>query len=208
MKIALIGMSGSGKSFWSKKLEEEGFERICCDDLIEERLDKELKKYGYSGIGDVAKWMGQPFDPQYSQTSAQYLQLEKEIMKEILDKAAKSTAEKHLVIDTTGSVIYTGKGILSTLANQTRIIYLTTPISVQEEMYRLYLSDPKPVIWGKSFKKNIGQSSREALAASYPKLLAFRVKEYEKLANTSLSYHRLRDKDYSIRDFMGVIHAW
>ena len=40
MKISIVGMSGSGKTYWSKKLESEGFKRFCCDDLIEEKLEK------------------------------------------------------------------------------------------------------------------------------------------------------------------------
>ena len=66
-------MSGSGKSYWSKKLQAKGFKRFCCDDLIEKKLENELKKLGYSGIQDVAKWMGQPFDTQYLRSSKEYL---------------------------------------------------------------------------------------------------------------------------------------
>ena len=70
MKLSIIGMSGSGKSYWSKKLQEEkGFKRFCCDDIIEQKLSHELKKFGYSGLHDVGKWMGQPFDPQYVKRS-------------------------------------------------------------------------------------------------------------------------------------------
>ena len=36
--LALVGMSGAGKTFWTKKLASEGWTAISCDDRIEEKL--------------------------------------------------------------------------------------------------------------------------------------------------------------------------
>jgi len=44
MTISLVGMSGTGKTYWSKQLESKGFKRFCCDDLIGEKLGTVLKK--------------------------------------------------------------------------------------------------------------------------------------------------------------------
>src|SRR4029077_4464676 len=38
LRLALIGMSGTGKTFWSKRLAEAGRSAFCCDDRIEQRL--------------------------------------------------------------------------------------------------------------------------------------------------------------------------
>jgi len=190
-------MSGSGKSYWSKKLQAKGFKRFCCDDLIEKKLENELKKLGYSGIQDVAKWMGQPFDTQYLRSSKEYLTFEKEVLHEILIKIA-SLSTKDVVIDTTGSVIYAEKALLEKLAKTTKIIYINTPASVQEEMYQLYLKDPKPVVWGTMFEKMDQESNLEALARCYPLLLAYRTKKYKNLANITLDYHTLHDPQFSV----------
>lgn len=117
MKLSLIGMSGSGKSYWSKKLQEQkGFKRFCSDDLIEKKLSSELKKFGYSGLHDVAKWLGQPFNLQNEERSRKYLYFEKEAMREILKAIEHSNNyNENIVVDTTGSVIYTEKWILEKL---------------------------------------------------------------------------------------------
>lgn len=205
MKISLIGMSGNGKSYWSKKLENMGFKRFCCDDLIEERLVKELKISGLSGTQDVAKWLGQPFDKQYQNSSKLYLQLETEIMNKVIVILEKSAYGENIVIDTTGSVIYIKENIMKRLAKLTKIIYLDTPSSVIEKMYKLYLADPKPVIWGKSFKKNEKETDMEALARCYSNLLAFRTKAYKKHAHIELDYDLLRKVDFNVDKFMEAI---
>src|SRR3990167_7468724 len=126
LPISLIGMSGTSKSYWSKELQNKGFERYCCDDLIEEKLGKELKALGYSGIQDVAKWMGQPFDSQYPEKSKKYLDLEQEVLEEVMINA-ECPHHPGFVIDATGSVIYLGSGVLNRLSTLTRVVYLETP---------------------------------------------------------------------------------
>lgn len=197
-------MSGSGKTHWSKKLERKSFKRFCCDDLIEKKLSKELKVLGYSGIQDVAKWMGQPYDIQYEETSKKYLRVEKEAVKKILEviNNSKSLYDKNIVIDTTGSLIYIEKDILEKLSKITKVVYLEVPNYVKEEMYQTYLKDPKPVIWGDSFYKVRGESNMEALRERYSELLRFRSKRYERLADITLNYFALHSPKYTINDFL------
>ena len=38
VQLSLIGMSGAGKSYWSKRMESLGFQMYSGDDLIDERL--------------------------------------------------------------------------------------------------------------------------------------------------------------------------
>lgn len=207
MKLALIGMSGSGKSYWSKKLEQMGFRRFCCDDLIEAKLERELKGLGYSGIQDVAKWMGQPFEEQYPRTSQLYVDFEKEVMGEVMRIVERANDKENIVIDTTGSVIYTGREILYTLSSLAKIVYLDTPVSVKQEMYTLYMQDPKPVIWGNIFVKSPEETNSQALAACYPKLLEYRTKEYEKIADITFNYQRLHEEKYTINSFIEAIQS-
>jgi shikimate kinase len=202
MKVSIIGMSGSGKSYWSKELEEQGFTRFCCDDLIEKRLSDKLIALGYAGIQDVAKWMGQPFDPQYPETSSTYLHFEKEVLDEVLRKIEAAPPGANMVLDTTGSIIYTGKDLLGKLARTTRIIYLNVPASVTQEMYENYLHDPKPVVWENCFTKIEGETETEALGRCYSALLASRAEKYRTLANVTIDYPLLRSAGFGVKEFL------
>jgi hypothetical protein len=44
LRLALIGMSGSGKSYWSAKLAQQGFGHFCCDAMIAAKLAPDLIK--------------------------------------------------------------------------------------------------------------------------------------------------------------------
>lgn len=198
--ISLIGMSNSGKSHWTNKLREIGFQTIDCDDLIEEQLGKELTSLGFSGgIQDVSKWMGQPFEPQYPKASQRYLELEAEVLSEALRKIKDGT---NLAIDTTGSVVCLPPEILAILAAETRVFYLETPEDKVQEMYERYIQEPKPVIWGKSFSKKDFETDMEALARCYPDLLAFRTSRYADLAHVTLKYEELRDPNFTVENFI------
>ena len=153
----------------------------------------------------MGKWMGQPYDIKYQKTSNKYLNYEAEAAKEIIQYLESSTKEKNIVIDTTGSVIYTGDEIMSKLKELTKIIYLDTPKSVKQEMCRLFFQNPRPVIWGKSFKKCNGESSTEALKRCYPKLLNFRTKRYQKYAHVILNYYLLRSNNFKIDNFLNIL---
>jgi shikimate kinase len=206
MNIALIGMSGSGKTYWSKQLEEKGFNRFGCDDCIEQKLEKELQGLGYKGIADVAKWMGYPFEKQYSQTSKKYLDLEKDTLDEMLHALKNQTnTSEHIVIDTTGSVIYTGEKLLRKLSETTKIIYLKIPDSAMQKMYEGYLQDPKPVFWGDLFQRKSGETDREALERCYFDLLKFRTKQYEKIAHHVIEYNRFEENADTIDAFWDMI---
>ena len=73
LRLALIGMSGAGKSHWTKNLAAHGCPAVCCDDEIESRLAPALQSGGYTGINGVAAWMGWPDSPTHAKREAQYL---------------------------------------------------------------------------------------------------------------------------------------
>lgn len=203
MVISLIGMSGAGKSFWTKKLEEKGFKSYSIDELIESKLEKELIKLGHSGLNGVGQWMGQPFEDQYKKTSQTYLSLEEESLQSVLKLIEKES--KNIVIDTTGSLIYLNKNILNKLAKLAKIIYLKVTPEAIEKQYKLYLQDPKPVIWGDIFNKKRGEENLEALARCYPLLLQYRASRYEKLADITLDVTMLKDPAFTTEKFISKI---
>lgn len=113
-----------------QKLQHLGFKHICCDDLIEEKLSPELTKLGYKGIADMAKWLGQPYDKQFTKNEKRYLELEKETMEEILN----SKKTQNTVIDTTGSIIHTGEEIISDLKRKSLVIYIEATPEMKNAM--------------------------------------------------------------------------
>lgn len=205
MKITIIGMSNSGKTYWSKKLEKIGFVCFCCDEIIERKLGSKLKRLGFSGIEDIAKWLGQPYEEKYQKNSKIYLKYEKEAMEEIIQKIKKIPKRRKLVVDSTGSLIYLSKEIIKKLKKLTSIVYLDTPQSLQKQMYESYLKNPKPVIWGSGFVMKNSQTWRESLVENYPKLLAFRTREYKKWADITADYYLLRSKNFKVLNFLKLL---
>ena len=203
MRLSLVGMSGSGKSFWSGKLSRSGFRRICCDDLIAVRLGNEVgQKHG--SVAAVGRWMGFPFEPHYREHEAAYLACEMEVMAQIVGDFAKvdDKPEEAVVVDTTGSVIYTGEGILSKLRECTIVVHLSTPLEIQQMKLRAYQKTPRPILWHDMFSKRPGETNEQALARCYPQLLASRELQYEKLAHVTISYYKHRKAGFGVEELL------
>src|SRR5271165_6619827 len=111
LRLALVGMSGAGKSYWTERLAAEKIPAISCDDQIETRLAHRLQQGGFRGINGVAAWMGWPDSPRYAERESQYLSEEISSLDEVLTGLEKNPS-KALILDTTGSVIYTGNNLL------------------------------------------------------------------------------------------------
>jgi shikimate kinase len=203
MRLSLVGMSGSGKSYWSKKLSNSGFRRFCCDDMIAARLTLDLgKKHG--NIGAVGRWMGFPFEPQYKEREAKYLACEMEVMSQILGELAKAEDHpgKNIVVDTTGSVIYTSEAILARLRDCTTVVHLSTPLEIQKVKLESYIRKPRPILWRDLFIRRRGETNEQVLARCYPLLLASRETQYKKLAHVTISYYRHRTGQFGVEDFL------
>lgn len=201
MILSLIGMSGSGKTYWAKKLEATGFKRYSCDDMIEQKLASELHKLGYQGINDVAKWLGQPFESHYQHTSKKYLELELECMEETFSQVL-AHPNQDTIIDTTGSFIYMPEQTIQDLQKLSKVVFLSTPQVVKDAMLNQYFADPKPVIWGSRFQKRADESSLQAVKRCYPELLNHRIEQYKQIAHTTMSYFLLRQHDFTQQDFL------
>ncbi|MHC1725313.1 MAG: shikimate kinase [Syntrophobacteraceae bacterium] len=206
MLIALIGMSGSGKSLWSEKLAAFGFRRFCCDDLITEKLSTELIRHD-GGSMSLGEWMGFPFQPDYERKEALYLACEQEVLAGVLDwitahAAGCSAPEANVVVDTTGSVIYTGEPLLRRLKSLTTIVNFTTPPEVRESMLRQYMANPRPVLWRGLFSSKNDESDGEALFRSYNLLLDAREALYHRLADIEIDYITRSNPDFTVSQFL------
>jgi shikimate kinase len=205
LRLALIGMSGAGKTFWTKKLAASRHPAVSCDDCIEQKLALRLAAGGYAGINGVAAWMGWPDNATYAERESEYLAEEIHTLDEILTGLEKQP-EQSLVLDTTGSVIYTGNNLLMRLRRQTTIVHLAASVEEQQLLIERYLNDPKPVLWRGAFQPRTGEKPRETVARCYPALIAARRQSYEALAHCTLQVAGLRDGSLDASAFLKMVH--
>jgi len=206
IKLSFIGMSGAGKSHWAQKLAGAGFRIISIDDRIEKKLTCELAEGGHRGIGGVAAWMGWPDDPAYREREKKYLECEVKSMAEALDEI-QAAGEEGTILDTSGSVVYTGEQICGRMQNLTTVVYLEASRAEEELLIARYLSDPKPVLWGDQFVQRPGESTHDAIARCYPQLIAHRKKLYERYAHLTVSMDLLRNVNLDARGFLELLEG-
>lgn len=208
MIISLIGMSGSGKSYWARKLSHSaGYRHIYVDRKIMKQLYPTLEKYGHVGIESaVNDWMGQPYDSRYLVNCKKYLELEEKIMDQILTKLENGKyKEENIVIDTAGSLVHLKKDLWGRLKNQTTVILLDATDEVRDKLWHTFLADPKPLVWDKFFNQNEGEENKQALARCYPILLDYRLKIYRELADVILDFEEIRAANFTVDDFLSKI---
>lgn len=203
MRLSLIAMSGSGKSYWAHQLAGIGFKCFSCDEMIASRLYDELLQADGS-LMPMGKWMGLPYQQGYLKRESKYLANEKKVLKEIFRFIENDYSDpgSNIVIDTTGSVIYTGEEILDKLRQYTTVVYLATPPQIQDQMYRAYLARPRPVLWRGKFKKNSHEKNKEALARCYPDLLTYRARLYKHYSHITIDYDRYRKAGLNVTGFL------
>ena len=207
MRLSLIGMSGSGKSTWSKKLFQLGFRHFCCDDLITKKLAPELTRPD-GNIMELGEWMGFPYELQYKERESKYLAYEIEVLTEILGhvESGENHAEENIVVDTTGSVIYSGEEILRRLRRGTIVVHLSTPREVQELMLKAYLANKRPVLWRDFFRKEPNETNEAALARCYPRLLFSRERLYKQNSDVTIDYYTLNQNGFGVNDFFNRVN--
>jgi shikimate kinase len=206
LRVALIGMSGTGKTFWSKRLAQPGRPTFCCDDRIEQRLRDRLQTGGYAGISGVASWMGWPDSPTYEQREAEYLAEEIATLDDVLTEL-EHDPQRQLILDTTGSVIYTGNNLLLRLRRQMTVVYLAASAAEEKLLIERYLNDPKPVLWRGAFQPKKGETPRETVARCYPTLIAARRQSYEALAHCTVPVTDLRAAVLDAAAFLAKVSA-
>ena len=183
VNLVFLGMSGSGKSHWSKKLEKErGMRRIEFDARIGTSVELEDLLMDFSGK-DVAEKMGNyfgmPWDAKFEEKERQYLAIEKKMMRNYSGRGE--------VLDLTGSAIYHPEE-LQNIARTGLVIYLQPNEEAKKILFESYKSDPKPVCWNGVFQPKEGESSQEALERCFWNLLDYRIGQYEKHADITIAF--------------------
>ena len=204
LRLALIGMSGAGKSFWTSRLAASGFPATSCDQEIEKRLEKRLAEGGHTGINGVAAWMGWPDSPDYAERESIYLAEEIGSLDDILTLLEEDPRQS-LVLDTTGSLIYTGNNLLMRLRRQMTIVHLASSPQEQELLIQRYINDPKPVLWRGAFQPKPGETPHQTVARCYPALIAARRRSYEALAHRTLQVAALHDGSMDAAGFLALV---
>ena len=203
LRLALIGMSGAGKTFWSKKLAAQGCAMVSCDDRIGERLKSHLAAGGYEGINGVAAWMGWPDSGSYSEREALYLAEEIHVLDETLS-SLEHDRERPLILDTTGSVIYVGNNLLYRLRKLMTVVYLAASETDRQLLIERYLNDPKPVLWRGAFVAKPAEKPRDTVTRCYPGLIEARRRGYEALAHVTIPVRELRDPSMNANRFLAL----
>ena len=175
LRLSLIGMSNIGKSFTAMRLRKShGFALYEVDEAIQKSLD--LKS-----MQESADWMGFPYEDIYSAREAEYLALESRLTARVFD-----TTKGNVILDTTGSVIYTDEATQAALQQNSIIVHIKAGPSNLRRLETLYFQSPKPLIWAGQYKETGKRSKTEHLKASYPALLTSRMAAYEALADVSI----------------------
>jgi len=148
--------------------------------------------------------MGWPDTATYAQRESEYLAEEIHTLDEVLTELERQPL-KSLVLDTTGSVIYSGNNLLMRLRRQMTIVHLAASAEEQQLLIERYLNDPKPVLWRGAFQPKPGEKPRETVARCYPVLIAARRQSYETLAHCTLQVAALRDGLLDAPSFLKMI---
>jgi len=204
LAISFIGMSNTGKSYWSQKFAELNFKRINCDELIEAKLAPELKEQGYSGIEDVSKWMGQPYEKRFTANQQKYLDFEKDIIKQITAEL-KANQYGNVVIDTTGSFVHLEKSICSELKKHSVVVCIEATKDIRNKMFKLYIEKPKPVVFGNVFVLRKGETDEQTLKRCYQTLLDNRSRLYKQYADVVVPRDTITD-NMSIKNFVSLLN--
>lgn len=204
MRITLIGMSGTGKSYWSKKLEQIGFVRFGCDDLITEYL---AKNFGFAKPGDfdMHAWVGYPDEEAHAERAHQYLQAEEAVLLNIIYFLEQSDPEQNIVIDSTGSIIYMKPEIIARLQKYTQFVYLDITSEDFGKMLSYYLSNPVAIIWNGFFLPQPDETRQKTFERCYPLLIESREKKYQELAQITIPSGVHKAQGTGLKEFLGYI---
>ena len=185
MVITLIGMSGIGKSYWSKKLEQRGFIRFGCDDLITDCLAYQM---GYEDPAqfDMHAWVGYPDQATYAERAQEYLQTEELVLLEVVKFLENANEDQNIVIDSTGSIIYMKPAIINQLQKLTDFVYLDITADDLDKMLTYYLNNPVAIIWNGYFQPKPHESRQETFERCYPQLIKSREEKYKEVAKIIL----------------------
>ena len=150
--------------------------------------------------------MGQPFSEGYIKAEKLYLELEEAVVEHICDELEQPTEiNTTVVVDTTGSLIYLQKKLLSRLRALTKMVHLRLPEEKHEQLFENFINDPKPVIWEGKFSPRKGETIQNALRRCYKELLSYRNERYSLIADYVLDYSLHNSPDREVDELLDMM---
>jgi shikimate kinase len=210
-----IGMSGIGKSHWTKQLSQIGFSTIDCDAEVIKEVSKQAQM-PFSTLSEAGTWLQLPHQEGYENREALFMKCEKQVIEQLLDtkfnNLVNNNLEKHIensryIVDMGGSVIYTGDEVLAKLKNNLLLIFFDASEEVYEQMLASYFANPCPVLWKGQFKQQEGQSIADTFSSCYANLINYRRKMYLELADIVIPYNVHRQANWKAEDFLAWIES-
>ena len=196
----ILGMSGSGKTHWSRLLAQRyGYPHIEFDELngASAELSDLIKDIpGRDAAEKMGNYFGMPWNKGFQAKESAYLDIERKIMSQSQPMGS--------ILDLTGSCIYHPEEMEAIRATGL-VIYLETSLEKQREMLEIFIKHPKPVCWRGIFKKNDNETNEHALSRCYPLLLVYRAKLYAKFADVELP-HSLHKNMQSAEEFIHEVN--
>ena len=187
MKLALVGLSNIGKSFWATALERHlGYRRISCDDRIEQRLASKLpppNPLSPAGTGRLAAWLGFPYTPGFEQREQEYFVAEMGVTRDATRELAALPGDA--VLDTTGSVVYLPDNTVDEIKRSFTVVYLAAELPDIAALAESYAKDPKPLLWMGAYQPEPGEPPAAAMNRCYRVLVNWRARRYGMMAHVT-----------------------
>lgn len=224
--VTLMGMSGCGKTHFSKKLAEWGWTRFSCDEYIGEKL---LQK---QEIGALSQFIGKLGNPQkggldlaeFKKRQQMYTDAEGDALLE----AAKMQKNKHFVNDSTGSLCEISDAkITDAIGAETLFVYIKTSKEEEDKVLERARTHPKPLFFPPAkFDGWLGEYMKDNKLAGiervepddfarwvFPKLFESRLPKYQALADKhgvtipSSIFHKFESVDDFVRGVASALES-
>lgn len=167
-RLAFVGRSNVGKSYWSRILEEKyGYLRVAVDELIASELGMSEE--------ELSAWLGQPTSEDYFERQNLYLHHEEHSVEKAL---AGFEPNQRVVLDTTGSFCFLSEPIKKKIEKEYKVVHLTNDSVSLKELVFQFERDPKPIVWQRHF--------RGSLAEDYGRLIEYKERQYKNMAHLTL----------------------
>jgi shikimate kinase len=151
-------------------------------------------------------WVGFPYEETHAERAKLYFETEIEVMQEIVDLLSKTDRQTNIVIDTSGSAIYTPPSLMEKLSQLTKMIYLAVTPEMINMMLNKYLQKPVAVLWNGMFEQREGETITKSFARCYPKLLSSREDLYRKYSHQIIGPEIHRSSSLTVQSFIETIH--
>ena len=149
-------------------------------------------------------WRGLPYEERYRNNESVQIQNEQEVMESVCNELSKYRTE-NVVVDTSGSLVYIDESVLRRLCDLTRCAYIVADKEQEAELYNDEVIFRRPLVWGRAYIPEKGESPEQAMRRCFPKLIAWRAHEYSRWATLSIPYYVLRHDDMTVDSFAHLI---